>query len=162
MKKRIKEKEQQTEQTFKEEELRDVIKAKIIQYMMQNEVPLILKTLTSHLDEKEDDIDYMLEKLAKAFVGIRKGIVDISIRINDKKKYGYDTDDIDISEVEIREPYFNPLAEIDLPNGVRIGWVEITSNNEQFLQRENCEAVQKYKEELKKVSENLKEAIKQM
>ncbi len=162
MKKRIKEKEQQKQQTFKEEELRDVIKAKIIQYMMQNEVPLILKTLTSHLDEKEDDIDYMLEKLAKAFVGIRKGIVDISIRINDKKKYGYDTDDIDISEVEIREPYFNPLAKVDLANGVRIGWVEITSNNEQFLQRENCEAVQKYKEELKKVSENLKEAIKQM
>ncbi len=146
---------------FDKEELSEYIKSKILEYLMENENALIVKTLVLHINLDNKNMEKLIDNTARTFVGLKKGILNISVNIYNTLTYDYNMEDMTITDAGIWGPFYLFEADFVLPNKVKIASVEVHVSSEKYLYREIYNEVQTYKDILRKIVEYLKEAIKQ-
>jgi hypothetical protein len=141
------------ETTFQDqvEEIMKEITSRALQFLKENEPILIVKLLLG--DPR------MVKEIAKLFVAINESLYKATINLARNSMYGYSYEETDYYVNWLTSE--GAVVDVYLPNGVHLGAVRISYDQERMLQKYVQLKLNKYEEILRKINNYIEEAKKE-
>ncbi len=154
--------EETEEEMINKDEIREIAKAKAIEYITVNEATIVLKSLYEIIENKKKNEDEVIENIAKFFIAMKKGLYDTSAWFFKNSLYKYDKTEIKIADIQIVDTRYYPTVTVTLPNKVKLLELYIYPSEEKLLQKDVYEEVTKYKEMLVTLKNKIEKLCKKM